>query len=122
MEVCSEGLSLSVPFPMDPCHGFESEQGQGFTAGLAQELPCLVLSHPEPLWSSLPWGKHLVQGPVLCPSRISPLHCPGCCPASVSLVCVKQKLRLTEAAFPRAVQSLADASRCDPKKNKRERA
>lgn len=35
---------------------------------------------------------------------------------------VKHKPRLTEAAFPRAVQPLTDASRCDPKKNKRERA
>lgn len=28
-----------------------------FTAGLAQELLCLVLSQPVPLWSSLPLGK-----------------------------------------------------------------
>lgn len=35
-------------------------------------------------------GKRLVQEPVLCPSRMSPLHCPGCCPASVSLVCEAQ--------------------------------
>lgn len=101
---CAQGsLGLTVPFPTDPCHGWRSEQGQGFTAGLAQELRAWPYHNPCPLEFT-----SLRKTPYTGASAVSSSHL---CTVQAAVLpqfpsSVKHQLGLTEAAFPRAARML----------------